>query len=349
MNSGIMRYVLVVFLGIEGVWHLGASGTGAKRLVFLALATALGLVAAGVLIRSSRWLQLLPIVVLASVVSCALSLPGAMAGFALNLVAVVLACTAIRFPGDIPAVRNIQLERFWESAPATPGPPFDGRLDPHLGHAIAPGTQLASATRIRMHGTIKLGPWFPFVAEEVIIAGRGMVWAGTASIFGLPVCGSDRSVDGVGEMDWRLFGLFPIARSSGSDTSKSALGRMVGETVVWLPSALAGPEPSVGDVEWIGEDDGQVRLLIDSSGLSTVFAVNRNSSGQVAAVSFPRWGNPDGGNHRFVDFGLVVERERTFHGYTVPSNIRAGWYFGTDRFAKDGEFFRAEIDGMKFL
>jgi len=38
----------------------------------------------------------------------------------------------------------------------------------YLGHAIAPGTVLASSVRLWMHGQIKLERWLPFVAEQVI-------------------------------------------------------------------------------------------------------------------------------------------------------------------------------------
>ncbi|MEX0822043.1 MAG: hypothetical protein WD021_07845 [Rhodothermales bacterium] len=31
-------------------------------------------------------------------------------------------------------------------------------------------------------------------------------------------------------------------------------------------------------------------------------------------------------------YGFEVEEERTFGGYTIPSRIRGGWWYGTDRF-----------------
>jgi len=49
-----------------------------------------------------------------------------------------------------------------------------------------------------------------------------------------------------------------------------------------------------------------------------------------------------------VNFGGILEAEGTFEGCTIPTRIRAGWYFGTDRFETDGEFFRATIDQAAF-
>jgi hypothetical protein len=58
----------------------------------------------------------------------------------------------------------------------------------------------------------------------------------------------------------------------------------------------------------------------------------------------PRWGNPEGGEFHSEDFGGIVEEERTFGGFTIPSKLRIGWYFGSDRFETEGEFFRCTVD-----
>jgi len=36
--------------------------------------------------------------------------------------------------------------------------------------------------------------------------------------------------------------------------------------------------------------------------------------------------------------------ERAFDGYTIPTRLRIGWYFGSERFESEGEFFRVTID-----
>jgi len=74
----------------------------------------------------------------------------------------------------------------------------------YVNHAIAPGTPLARAVRLRMHGQIKLKKWASFTAEEVIRWDRGMVWEATVKLYGLTISGFDRLVDGHGEMQWRL-------------------------------------------------------------------------------------------------------------------------------------------------
>jgi hypothetical protein len=57
-----------------------------------------------------------------------------------------------------------------------------------------------------------------------------------------------------------------------------------------------------------------------------------------------RWGNPEGAEFDHVNFGAIAEEERTFDGYTIPAQLRVGWYFGSDRFESEGEFFRVTIE-----
>jgi hypothetical protein len=70
--------------------------------------------------------------------------------------------------------------------------------------------------------------------------------------------------------------------------------------------------------------------------------------GELSAISLARWGNPDGGGFRAVEFGGFSEGESTFDGFTIPSRIRVGWYFGSDRFYSEGEFFRVTIDRAEY-
>lgn len=69
-----------------------------------------------------------------------------------------------------------------------------------------------------------------------------------------------------------------------------------------------------------------------------------DESGRLRSLKMPRWGNPEGGEFQSTDFGGVVEEEGTFGGFTIPSNLRVEWYFGSDRFEAKGEFFRCTID-----
>lgn len=246
--------------------------------------------------------------------------------------------------------KDPMFEDLWTSGRGA-GAPFDpesigGVPDAarrYLTHAIAPGTPRASAVRLRMHGEIKLGAWRPFVAEEVLHWNRGFIWRARTRLFGLPVTGSDRWIDGVGSMRWKLLGLLPVMTGSGPDISRSALGRAQLE-VVWLPSALLAQ-----DVAWRAEEAGQFDATLSFRDEPGRVSLVTGAEGQLRAVHGQRWGDPDQHGHRLVPFGGVVEQEATFDGHTIPSRLRLGWHFGTDRFASEGEFFRVTIDHASFL
>jgi len=198
-----------------------------------------------------------------------------------------------------------------------------------LRHAIANGTLLASAVRLRMTGELKLGSWYPFRAEQVIVAGHGMVWAAKVRMFGLPVRGSDRVHSGVGSMNWKLLGLFRIAHGEGPDVTRSGTGRLLGEMAAWLPSSLVAAQWPKADMARVG-----------AFGEWTTLTYTLGEAGAIRRISFPRWGNPGGGPWGYHEFRVDVEAERAFGGFTIPSRVRAGW--GED------EFFRATVEAAEF-
>jgi hypothetical protein len=211
----------------------------------------------------------------------------------------------------------------------------------YLEHAIAPGTPLATAVRLRMHGEIKLGRWCPFRAEQVIHADRGFVWAATVPLFGIPLIrGFDRLEEGVGEMRWTLFGIVPVMTASGPDITRGAVGRLQAESI-WLPSVLVRD-----DVRWTATDPDHAAALFKQRPQPVEFSIDEY--GRLRSVQMQRWSNPDGGAFRLVDFGGMLEDERTFDGYTIPARVRVGWFFGSPRFEVEGEFFRATIEQATF-
>jgi hypothetical protein len=212
----------------------------------------------------------------------------------------------------------------------------------YLNHAIAPGTAIASAVRLKMHGEIKLKNWIPFKAEQVICWQHGLIWSATAWMNGvLPIVGSDRIIDGIGAMQWKLLGLFPVMTANGSDITRSAIGRLQAESM-WLPSVFCG------DVSWASTNSSPLdsslhsSFIVQSERAELDFTLDQ--TGRLKTCKLPRWGSPDGAEFRYVDFGGILEEEDTFCGYTIPTRLRVGWYFGSERFESEGEFFRATID-----
>ena len=245
--------------------------------------------------------------------------------------------------------RDLSLDELWQTAPSggrafataqVAELPAPARR--YLAHAIAPGTRLASAVRLRMHGEIKLRGWLPFTAEQVIRRDRGMIWRAAVRMRGLPVTGFDRIVDGEGVMRWKLLGLLPLVTASGPDVTRSAVGRLAAESI-WLPSAFCGE-----DVSWTAPDPSQARVSLTVQGHPMDLVLTIAERGRLQSLLMQRWGNPEGAKFHLADFGGVVEEEARFAGYTIPARVRIGWHFGSDQFAAEGEFSRATVDDASF-
>ena len=213
----------------------------------------------------------------------------------------------------------------------------------YLTHSITEGTPLASAVRLKMQGTIKVKKrWLPFTGEQVIRWHQGFIWQASAYSYGVPIRGSARLIAGEGSTEWRLFGLFPVMQASGPEETRSAIGRAKVESV-WLPSVLCHPE-----VTWTQTDRLHPHARITIQHETSTLALDLEATGRVKSTSLFRWGNPERIAFPYVSFGGILEEECTFDGYTIPTNVRIGWHFGTERFESEGEFFRATIDNALF-
>jgi hypothetical protein len=217
----------------------------------------------------------------------------------------------------------------------------------YLTHAIEPGALIARAVLLEMHGEINLNRhWCPFTADQVIRWDRGFIWRARVKMkAGIVVTGSDRWIDGQGAMLWKLLGLLPIVKSDGPDISRSALGRAQIE-VVWLPTVLVGP-----NVVWEAKKTGR-RLGVDLRFADRPghLDVSLGRDGQLQSASLLRWGDPPPNPGTFDEhpFGATASSEKTFDGITIPTEIRVGWYFGSERFEKEGEFFRVTVTNARY-
>lgn len=212
----------------------------------------------------------------------------------------------------------------------------------YLHHAIQPGTPLATAARVKMHGELRLDTWCPFEAEQVIRWDRGFVWRARVTRGLLPITGADRWIDGEGAMRWKLLGILPVATGEGPDISRSALGRVQCEAI-WLPSVLLAR-----DVTWDVHDETHLGAAIRMRGEEGHLELTLDATGRVRSFSLLRWGNPEKAEFHEVPFGGFAQEERQFDGYIVPSSLRIGWWFGSERFERDGEFFRGTVDSIEY-
>ncbi len=209
-----------------------------------------------------------------------------------------------------------------------------------LIHAIPAGTPLWGKMELSMRGQIRLGQWRSFTARQVLAPPDGYIWAATAKMAGLPVTGYDLLSSGTGQMRWRLLGLVPVMTAEGPDITRSASGRLAGE-IALLPTAYQ-------QATWTQGERADTAIATWQFGNDTETAGLRvGTDGHVMEVMVNRWGNPGGVPFNRYPFGVSVEAELNFGGITIPSQLRAGWWRGTEKQGA-GEFFRAQITSALF-
>lgn len=221
----------------------------------------------------------------------------------------------------------------------------------YLLHAIKPGTPLAASVELTMRGTIKLGQaWHPFRARQILTPGCGFVWRASAAMNGSPIFvrGADYYTRGEGRVRFALLGLLPVVHATGPDVSRSAAGRFLGEAALWLPASLVSYPADAWQV--LDHERLQVTLSLpmDSGPARSEtlpFTLTIDTQGGVREAVFPRWHDT---SQNYIPFGIGVETERTFGGYTIPAQIHAGWWYGYERYQSEGMFFRATLTSALF-
>ncbi len=220
----------------------------------------------------------------------------------------------------------------------------DEPVQRYFRSAVALGTPLAQAVRMRMRGSIKIGKrWVSFRGDELLAPLHGYSWPATVAR-GL-LRGSDWYWDGAAAMSWKLLGFVPVIRTTGPDVVRSATGRAVGEGV-WLPTALL---PRYG-VDWRAEDDRHIVADVPIGSEHVNLDLTLDDGGLVRSAHLDRWGDPDGTGHFDLHpFGIEVGASRTFPcGITMPAEGTGGWFHETNRWS-DGEFFRYTIYDLALI
>ncbi len=250
----------------------------------------------------------------------------------------------------VQALDDQHVNRIWQALEYTGGPEvfteemIAGLPHPvqrYLRHAIAPGTPLAASVELTMSGTIKLGAdRQPFTARQILTPGQGFVWRARAQMGPAFFQGADYYADGEGRMRFALLGLLPLIQAIGPDTTRSALGRLMGESVMVAACLL----PRSG-VQWAALDNEHIQATMTVAGETTTLTLTIDSAGQLHEVVLPRWNVAE---HAYVPFGVAFSGQHMSGGYTIPAQMQAGWWYGTERYQQEGASFHATLETARF-
>lgn len=212
-----------------------------------------------------------------------------------------------------------------------------------LAHALTEGQTTARGARLRMRGSIvQADRRASLEAVEVLIPLRGFAWRARARMGPAVVIVRDHYLDADSSVSVRLFGLLPMGGEDGKDTVASSRGRLAAESI-WVPSMLV-PRPGV---RWTSVDDEQAEVHMTIDGVEQAVTLRADEQGRLLEVRMLRWGDVGVATHQPIPYGFRVLAERRFDGYTIPSELEGGWWFGTDRFDPE-RASRFVIDEARF-
>lgn len=232
---------------------------------------------------------------------------------------------------------------------------IDGLPEPaqrYFRFTIAPGTPLFTVADIEMEGQLSLGTadnpnWMAMTATQVLGASDGFLWRPRTSVGGLSMTGSDVALRGESWTRFWLAGLVPVVRAGGNaDHARAAFGRYVGEALFWTPGALLPAEGMDASIRWdsLGRDSAQVTLT--AYGMEQSVEVHVDERGAPTHIVFPRWSDANRQKQfQIQPFGGDLSEYRSFQGFTVPTVVHAGNFYGTpDYFA----FFQVRVTSVTF-
>lgn len=197
-------------------------------------------------------------------------------------------------------------------------------------HAIREGTPLARSVLLRQTARMKPAPERAYVdltCSQRLTPGQGFVWWARAKMGPLPMTVTDHYFRDDGSVTVTVLGLVRVGNDTGPDVARSARGRLAAEAL-WCPSALL---PGEG-VRWEAVDERGARVIqrIDGEEVSVTIAVD--AEGRVEETTMDRYGNVDRPDWGPTPYGFLVLEEVTFGGHTIPSRLRGGWWYGSDRY-----------------
>lgn len=259
----------------------------------------------------------------------------------------VLAARAAAFRSRVRGARRLIQPEGGEASPARDFADLPAPARRFLLHSLPPSGPLATAVELDLEQRVKVhkmkhdSPYHVYRMCMVLSAGRGMTATGWLRN------GTPRSVlfwyaQGVGEVREALFDLIPVVGRSGVEVSKSLRDRALGDLFL-LPSAFL---PQNG-AQWEAIDDEQAKVTVTLDDKQLPLVLRIDPEGRLREVTVQRWasvGTEDGG-FTMIPFGMTVEEERTFDGYTIASYLRGGWWYATDRYV---ESLQLRIEGARF-
>ena len=140
----------------------------------------------------------------------------------------------------------------------------------------------------------------------------------------------------------RAFGRIPLVNETGPDLARSAAGRLVSE-LIWTPAVALHPA-----VTWVAVDGHTATAVVPYGGENHEVSLAVDPAGAPQKVSMQRWARSDRGPYQQRQFGAEIHREATFAGFTVPTQVTAGYDDDSPRWP-DFAFIELTVDDATYI
>lgn len=188
--------------------------------------------------------------------------------------------------------------------PDTVGLTFRGRVQPRAGQG-----------------------WYALEATSEVVPGRSFVWHGIARRGLARLELLDRLSQGRAVVTTHRRGPFRDTSETGPDVYHAALGRLAFDSIL-MPWTLL---PSQGAAWARTEEPVAVEVVLD--GVPFRLELDVRADGRLAGVRMEHWAPIGEAGWGLTPFGARLGRTETVEGYTIPAQIQAGWFPGTERYA----------------
>ena len=198
------------------------------------------------------------------------------------------------------------------------------------------GRPRAQSVTLEQTGEMRTSPeggWSQVEAHQrFTVEPPGFVWHAKVNMWGVPVRGLDRYLDGKGRMQISALGLLPLVDAADERIDEGTLLRWLGE-IVWFPSAALSPR-----ITWEPIDERRARATLRHEGVtgSAVFTIDE--LGRFASMEALRFcgGGPDAKRERWV---VPATAWRRIDGILVPVEGAVTWKLASGEFT----YFRWKI------
>ncbi|MBM7408381.1 DUF6544 family protein [Methanococcus maripaludis] len=199
-----------------------------------------------------------------------------------------------------------------------------------INNSIKNGTKIPKTAILDIEGKMKTkidetAPWNDISSKE-ILSKDGFVWKAKLKSGPLVLKGADYYFENNSEINFALYGLIPVVKESNKDITKSAIGRLAIELMVWNPWAVFNDKNT--EFKDVDSETFSVSFEIDGEPVTVYLKIDEN--GSLKEVYMNRWNKLENGSYGYIPFGGTVSDHLENNGLKIAKTLNVGWNYGTE-------------------